>query len=760
MKTTKRKLPAAMILLLAFMIACIPVDSAFAAISQVAPPTLTDNFQSSDRLDNEYCIGQINGSNLKITLRTLIPSVQFRIALYGSDPKTGVINPGLYAAAKYTGISSSGKSTYGMDYTLDFAELQLPDGDYYLYISQIKSYTDTYENLPSGGALYKDMPIRIIDGMPYLLQNDDVIAENDYIRYDTAEAPDQYLDNTLEDVRFLLVDPATKVRETMDSSKISYIKWISDRVTAGAISDYNKLLKIYEYTADNFYYDTIAFQTKSLQYANPYRNIYNHENKIKSPNSDYSGRVATTCQGFSGIFLALARAQGIPTRLVYGHHTTHPTYTWNTEGDITNRDHWWAESYVNGKWIMIDPTVGTNNKWNRNTNVWQYYGVTNYTYFNPSAVQEASSHLAFRVYYNTYAGYRVSQQNEITKLTKFLETRTNGLTNGRRLNSKYVVSNKKTWGDGITDNFYGNGKGYTAKIIWDNFSLGGDADFSGFSRLRILSLQNNQLTSLNLKNDGYLQTVDVQNNQLTTVDLTGCKKLTRVDTTGNQLQSYTIYANKRNVTVSVVGGGYINFTYTSANKYKLRTYFTPDLGYKVDGLYRVSNGKKVTSAKVSYAMNPVTSAYYVKFVPDPDSFKYELRQGSNYGEYKDYNKAAQKRLAELGYYTGSIDGYFGVSMKEAVASFQSDFNIKDAQTGVIDQLTWSILFSPEPTPIVEEPTEPATPETPEVIVSPSADGITTSNGQRTVPQTEIGADSKDEDLDDDNSAESSSINKD
>ena len=507
----------------------------------------------------------------------------------------------------------------------------------------------------------------------------------------------------------------------MTYDKISFLKRISDRITSGAYTDYDKLLKIFEYTAENFYYDTVAFQTKSLQYANPYRNIYNHENRIKSPNSDYLGRVATTCQGFSGIYLALARAQGIPTRLVFGHHTTHPTYTWDTEQNITNRDHWWAESYVDGKWIMTDPTVATNNKWNRNTGVWKYYGITNYTYFNPSKEQEASSHLAFRVYYNTYAGHTLNRQNEISALTRFLQTKSGGITNGRRLNSEYQVKNRKTWGDGITDHFYGNGKGYTAKIIWNNFALAGNADFSDFKRLRILSLADNNLTSLNAKGNGYLRTVDVRNNRLTSVNLADCKKLTSVDTSGNQLEKYTIYANKRNTTVSAKGGrGYINFEYNSSNRYKLRTRFYADLGYKLEGLYRKSSGKKVTSSK-TYSMNPVSKEYYAVFEPDPESFKYELRPGLNYGEYKDYNSAAQKRLAELGYFTGSSDGIFDAKMQTAVEQFQLDFNITESPSGVIDKLTWSILFSPDPTPIEPEiPTEPETPIDPEASTETGA----------------------------------------
>ena len=173
----------------------------------------------------------------------------------------------------------------------------------------------------------------------------------------------------------------------------------------------------------------------------------------KAPTATIWEELPQPVRAFPASILPLARAQGIPTRLVFGHHTTHPTYTWDTEQNITNRDHWWAESYVDGKWIMTDPTVATNNKWNRNTGVWKYYGITNYTYFNPSKEQEASSHLAFRVYYNTYAGHTLNRQNEISALTRFLQTKSGGITNGRRLNSEYQVKNRKTWGDGITDHF-------------------------------------------------------------------------------------------------------------------------------------------------------------------------------------------------------------------------------------------------------------------------------------------------------------------
>lgn len=434
---------AAIILVLALFITCIPFDAAFAAIQEVDPPAKTNTFSSSDTSTSEYCRGTVDGSKLHIKLRTVVPSVQFRVALYGVNPKTEVVDLGIYVTAQYMGSSSMGKSIYGFEYTIDFADTPVPDGEYFLYISQLKNSSDTYETLPSKGALYKNLPIIMEDGIPSIPRYDDIIKENDYVQKNSGLAPSEYLDKTLEDVRFLFVNPKTNVREEMNDEKVSYMKRLSDKITAGAYNDYDKLIKIYEYAAGNFYYDTVAFSTHSYQYANPYQNMYHRENKIASDNSDNQGRVATTCQGFSGIYLALARAQGIPTRLVYGHRAASPTYNWNTEGDPTTRDHWWAESYVNGRWIFVDPTTGTNNRWNRTTNAWQYYGVTNYTYFDPSKEQFAVSHISFDVYRNNFVGYLVSDSNEISKLTSFLETRAGGTTNGKLLNKDYVKSDKK-----------------------------------------------------------------------------------------------------------------------------------------------------------------------------------------------------------------------------------------------------------------------------------------------------------------------------
>ena len=167
----------------------------------------------------------------------------------------------------------------------------------------------------------------------------------------------------------------------------------------GASTNYEKLLKIYEYVAENFYYDDVAFRTSSKQYVDPYKNLYNMRNKKKSANSE-DGKVATTCVGYSAAVCALARAQGIPTRIVNGHHISlngTEYNNWSTEKNITKLDHWWNECYVDGRWITVDAAPGNSNKWDRNTNTWTYTGLTNYIYFDPTPEQLATSHMLLAV---------------------------------------------------------------------------------------------------------------------------------------------------------------------------------------------------------------------------------------------------------------------------------------------------------------------------------------------------------------------------
>ena len=730
----KRCISVCTFLILSLLLTCIPFDSVFAVKGEVDPPALTTSFSSSDTFADEYCKAAVSGTKMTVKFKTLIPSYEFRLALYGVNPSTKVQDLGIRIPAETTGASSSiGKTSYGFEYTIDFSELSVPDGEYFIYISKIQTAGAQYESLPSQGALYKNLVFRLTDGVPKIMQYDDVIAENERVQAIGADYdPSWYLDEYLTDIRFTLKNPATGVYEDMTDSRVSFMRTMSNRITAGATSDYAKLLKIYEYVASEFYYDSVAFSTHSLQYANPYNNLYNHVNKVASANSDSQGRVATTCQGFSAIFLSLARAQNIPARFVYGHRVTSPSNNWATEANIDLRDHWWVEAYVNGRWIFIDPTVGTNNTWNKTTNIWTYYGLTNYTYFDPSEEQIAVSHIYHNIYPDKRWWYLITDENELSKVSAFLESTTNGVKNGTILNTDYDKDDLTTWGDGLKAHYMGDGYGNTVKIQWSYHDFTGGIDFSNFSKLTTLSMHHNALTSADLSGCTALQYVYLYNNALTSVDLSDCKNLQFASvTSGNLLKDAAIYANGRNVSITAGDNGAFQIKYNAANKNKLQVTFKPNIGYKVEGFYN-GDGKLVTTAS-SYAMNPGWKTYEVTFCLDPDSYKYELYNGRNTTAVKSYNMAAQKRLSALGYYTGSINGVFGDEMEEAVKTFQ--LANKVTVTGVINSTTWSKLFSPA----IKKPSDDILQQIAEVNSITLQASSTAAKGSITIKWTEKGA---------------------
>ena len=108
------------------------------------------------------------------------------------------------------------------------------------------------------------------------------------------------------------------------------------------------------------------------------------------------------------------------------------------------------ESYVNGKWIFVDPTVGTTNKYNKNTVAWTYTGLTNYTYFDASDEQVATSHVYMNIYPDYRAGKYIDDTYEMEKLRTFFNQRVgdSNQTNGSVMNSSYSDYDTATWGDG------------------------------------------------------------------------------------------------------------------------------------------------------------------------------------------------------------------------------------------------------------------------------------------------------------------------
>lgn len=244
----------------------------------------------------------------------------------------------------------------------------------------------------SKGYAYKEFLLTVKSGDSNNLKAvkyDEVIANNDRVRATNASTS-SFTSKTLDEMPFVFWNVSGQ--DASKSEQAAYFEEVAKSVTAGASSDYNKALKIYEYVGGNFYYDVLAFSSSSAkQYANPYCNLYNLRNNIASENSvkgSKKAKVATTCQGYSAMVIALARASGIPARLVYGHHLSQPIAIWANESKVSNRDHFWAELYVNGRWMIVDANAGTNAKWKRSSvsqsGTWEFGGLMTYAGFDPT----------------------------------------------------------------------------------------------------------------------------------------------------------------------------------------------------------------------------------------------------------------------------------------------------------------------------------------------------------------------------------------
>lgn len=694
----KRILRFASIALAAVLIVLtVPTDSAFAALSEVKAPAQVTTFKSTTDFEKEYVRAYVTDDTvLKINYKTPLEATLFRVSLYRVGADKGDINLDIFVDAKQS-AASDGTTLYGFTYYLDVEQFDVPDGYYNLYLRRCATAADAETlNYKSSGVLYKNMEIKVTDGKVKILRYKDVIEYNNSIKdIGALYSTDRYLDNTLEDIRFVLRNPATDVYAEMTPSKIAYIQRISDRVTQGAYTNYDKLLKIYEYTAKNFYYDSVAFSTHSYQYADPYDNIYNYENGLSSANSVF-GRVHTTCQGFSAIYLALARAQGIPTRFVYGHRLAIPSNDWLTEDNIDVRDHWWTETYVNGKWIFVDPTVGTTNKYNKNTGAWTYTGLTNYTYFDASDEQVATSHVYMNIYPDYRAGKYIDDTYEMEKLRTFFNQRVgdSNQTNGSVMNSSYSDYDTATWGDGTKSHFMTNGRGKTAQIQWSYKGFTGPLNLSGFTKMTLLSSHDNKYEAADLSGSPVLKSVYLYNNSLTSIDLSSCYKLSYVRAQNNPMKNLKLYVNGRNRSFTAGDNGTFCFTLdTSYKNSSLSLYSDPDIGYKLGGVYSTGTGNRL-STKTTYHFTPKAVGYSIRFVLNPDSYKYYLNVGESRSSRLPYIRAAAKRLNALGYYNqtavGEEDSYTE-ALAEAVTKFQVMHDLSN--NGAIGKKTWSNLFN-------------------------------------------------------------------
>lgn len=125
---------------------------------------------------------------------------------------------------------------------------------------------------------------------------------------------------------------------------------VAQQITGGLTSDYDKLLAIHDWVASYLYYDVDSLSSEQVA-------PYAAEEVLK--------RRRAVCLGYANLVAALCRNVGIPCNVVSGYALGVGEDTaWVPETVITTeQNHAWNEAYVDGRWVILDATWDSPNKY-------------------------------------------------------------------------------------------------------------------------------------------------------------------------------------------------------------------------------------------------------------------------------------------------------------------------------------------------------------------------------------------------------------
>ena len=118
------------------------------------------------------------------------------------------------------------------------------------------------------------------------------------------------------------------------------IKKKAEEITEFAITDYDKTYLIYEWVISNISYDYDGLNGKT---------------EIHSSALDVLGSKKGVCQGYADLVAALLRSVGVPSMVVGGNA--------GSPIDKSNCNHAWNMVFADGRWIFLDATWDSNNRY-------------------------------------------------------------------------------------------------------------------------------------------------------------------------------------------------------------------------------------------------------------------------------------------------------------------------------------------------------------------------------------------------------------
>lgn len=146
---------------------------------------------------------------------------------------------------------------------------------------------------------------------------------------------------------------------------------LASDIVVGVATDYEKLLRIHDWITDHIYYNYDGYRSGN------YSGNYGRTDAYGTLQSRMS-----VCHGYAVLTEALLRSVGIPARVVSGHvlDVRAGGRYWD-EVDHSEINHSWNEAFVDGRWVILDTTWDTRNRYEHGK---FKKGPTSYVYFDPS----------------------------------------------------------------------------------------------------------------------------------------------------------------------------------------------------------------------------------------------------------------------------------------------------------------------------------------------------------------------------------------
>ena len=139
-----------------------------------------------------------------------------------------------------------------------------------------------------------------------------------------------------------------------DSSSVpDSVKALSNQIVGGETDDYTKIFLLHKWVAENIYYDYDAYRGDMDTFYN---------------SADILANRRSVCEGYANLLRDLILAQGIPcmkaTTYSLGVSTNGGSFSVRTDevnADRSNHAH--VEAWVDGRWVVMDATWDSNNKY-------------------------------------------------------------------------------------------------------------------------------------------------------------------------------------------------------------------------------------------------------------------------------------------------------------------------------------------------------------------------------------------------------------